>query len=199
MPIVLYNGARRWTVARNLREVISNSNILGENILDFKYELIDINRYNKDDLFKNRSISSAIFLLDQNINRIEFYDRLKNVVLTFNNLTIEEKAQLKHWLVNANLGENNYKENIEKIFNADKKEVVSVTSNISKGLEKLKEDSIKEGKAEMLIKQLNKKFNYIPNQYKEKIKVLPEKIIDNIAIDIFNIEKVEELEKYFKS
>lgn len=199
VPIVLYNGARRWTVARNLREVISNSNILGENILDFKYELIDINRYNKDDLFKNRSISSAIFLLDQNINRIEFYDRLKNVVLTFNNLTIEEKAQLKHWLVNANLGENNYKENIEKIFNADKKEVVSVTSNISKGLEKLKEDSIKEGKAEMLIKQLNKKFNYIPNQYKEKIKVLPEKIIDNIAIDIFNIEKVEELEKYFKS
>ncbi len=199
MPIVLYNGARRWTVARNLREVISNSNILGENILDFKYELIDINRYNKDDLFKNRSISSAIFLLDQNINRIEFYDRLKSVVLIFNNLTIEEKAQLKHWLVNANLGENNYKENIEKIFNADKKEVVSVTSNISKGLEKLKEDSIKEGKAEMLIKQLNKKFNYIPNQYKEKIKVLPEKIIDNIAIDIFNIEKVEELEKYFKS
>lgn len=207
VPIVLYNGAKTWTVARCLKEVISNSNILGGSILDFKYELIDINRYNKDDLLKNRSISSAIFLLDQNINRIEFYDRLKSIVLGFNNLTIEEKSQLKHWLVNANSDENDYKENIEKIFNANKKEVVSVTSNISKGLEKLKEDSIKEGikegkaegKTEILIKQLNKKFNSIPKEYKEKIKVLPEKIIDRIATDIFNIEKVEELEKYFKN
>lgn len=121
----------------------------------------------------------------------------------FSNLTIEEKSQLKHWLVNANLYENDYKENIEKIFNADKREVVSVTSNISKGLEKLKEDSIKEGikegKAEMLIKQLNKKFNSIWKDDEEKIKVLSEKIIDKIATDIFNIEKVEELEKYFKN
>lgn len=152
--------------------------------------------------------------MDQNINRIEFYERLKDVVISFNNLTIEEKLQLKHWLVNTNLDENEYKENIEKIFNSDKREVSLMTSNISKGLEKLKEEGRKEGiargiaegkvegkaegKAEILIKQLKKKFNSIPKEYEEKIKVLPEKIIDNIAIGIFNIENVEELEKYFK-
>lgn len=148
VPIVLYNGAKKWTAAESLKEAISNSEVFGENILNFKYILLDINRFNKDELYKKDNISSAIFLLDQNINRIEFYERLKDIVVGFSKLTIEEKAQLKHWLVNANLDENNFKYNIERIFSANKGEVLLMTSNISKGLEKLKEDGIKEGKVE---------------------------------------------------
>jgi len=76
-----------------------------------------------------------------------------------------------------------------------------MTSNISKGLEKLKEDGIAEGevggKTKILIKLLSKKFKSIPEEYIEKIKSLPENIIENIATDIFDIETVEDLEKYF--
>ena len=50
-------------VARCLKEVISNSNILGKSILDFKYELIDINRYDKDYLYENN--------YKENIERVE--------------------------------------------------------------------------------------------------------------------------------
>ncbi|MHC1682295.1 MAG: hypothetical protein AB6733_05020 [Clostridiaceae bacterium] len=63
-------------------------------------------------------------------------------------MSVEEKAYLKHWLVNANSDEDNFKDNIEKIFSASKGEVLQMTSNISKGLEKLKEDGIKEGAKE---------------------------------------------------
>lgn len=215
VPIVLYNGKNKWTAARSLKEVISNSEIFAESILDFKYEVIDINRYNKKDLYDKQNISSAIFLLDQDINRIEFYDRLKDIVVGFNNLSIEDKLQLKHWLINANKEEDNFKDNIEKIFNADKREVLDMTSNISKGLEKLKEDGIREGKikgkeegkiegkiegkTEILIKQLNKKFKALPKEYIEKIKVLPEDMVENIATDIFEIERVQDLEKYFQN
>lgn len=55
----------------------------------------------------------------------------------------------------------------------------------------------KKGKAEILIKQLIKKFKSLPDGYKEKIRDLPEETIEVIATDIFDIEKVEELEKYF--
>ena len=140
-------------------------------------------------------------MLDQNINRIEFYNRLKDIIIGFNNLSIEEKMHLKHWLVNINTDENNFKDNIEKIFNADKQEVLNMTSNISKGLEKLKEDGKIEGKiegkTEILIKLLSKKFKSLPEEYIEKIKSLPENIIENIATDIFDIDTIEDLKKYF--
>lgn len=202
VPIVLYNGDNKWTAARRLKEVISNSELFGDSILDFRYSLLDINRFEKAELYKKRDITSAIFLLDQNINRIEFFERLKDIIIEFNNLTSEEKAQLKHWLVNANSDENNFKDNIEKIFSASKKEVVQMTSNISKGLEKLKAEGKEEGKAEgkveILIKLLNKKFKSLPNGYEEKIEKLPLDILETIAIDIFDIEKLEDLDKYFK-
>ncbi|ADL50877.1 Rpn family recombination-promoting nuclease/putative transposase [Clostridium cellulovorans] len=201
VPIVVYNGEKNWTVARTLKEVISNSDIFGESILDFRYEFLDVNRFKKDELYENQNIASAIFLLDQSISRIEFYNRLKDIVIEFNKLTVEEKAQLKHWLVNVNSEENNYKENIEKIFSSNKREVEIMTSNISKGLEKLKEEGKiegkAEGKAELLIKQLNKKFKLLPMEYEKKIKALPEKILDDIATDIFSLEEIDELKKYF--
>lgn len=69
----------------------------------------------------------------------------------------------------------------------------------------IREDGIREGKAEgkaegkseILIKLLIKKFKTVPNEYREKIKSLPEDTIDIIATDIFEIEKLEDLKKYF--
>lgn len=65
----------------------------------------------------------------------------------------------------------------------------------------IREDGIREGKAEgkteMLIKQLIRKFKSVPEKYKIKIKELPEETIEVIGQDIFEIEKVEDLEKYF--
>ncbi|NFB54955.1 DUF4351 domain-containing protein [Clostridium botulinum] len=70
-------------------------------------------------------------------------------------------------------------------------------SLIQEGIEKGKAEGIEEGKAELLIKQLMKKFKKVPNEYKEKIKTLPEETIELIATDIFELNSVEELERYF--
>jgi len=59
------------------------------------------------------------------------------------------------------------------------------------------EEGEKRGKADLLIKLLIKKFKAIPNEYKEKIKELPEESIDVIANEIFDLEKIEDLEQYF--
>lgn len=66
----------------------------------------------------------------------------------------------------------------------------------------IRDEAIKEGeaegKAEILIKILMKKFKFIPEEYKNKIKNLDEASIDVIATDIFEIEDLEDLLKYFK-
>ncbi|GKU24374.1 hypothetical protein CFOLD11_12000 [Clostridium folliculivorans] len=54
-----------------------------------------------------------------------------------------------------------------------------------------------EGKAEILIKLLNKKFKKLPQEYEEKIKNLSSEKIELIATDIFDLERVEDLENYF--
>jgi hypothetical protein len=54
-----------------------------------------------------------------------------------------------------------------------------------------------EAKAEMLLKQLMKKFKKLPEEYKNKIKGLSEDALEIIATGIFEIEKVEDLQKYF--
>ena len=54
-----------------------------------------------------------------------------------------------------------------------------------------------EGKAEVLIKLLIKKFKSVPQQYIDKIKVLPAVVVEEIATGIFELEKVQDLEKYF--
>lgn len=66
-----------------------------------------------------------------------------------------------------------------------------------KGIEKGMEKGKIEGKAEMLIKQLIKKFNTIPDDYKNILMKLPEEKLEIIAVEIFNINDIKEIEKYF--
>jgi hypothetical protein len=73
-------------------------------------------------------------------------------------------------------------------------EVVSITE-IGK---MLSNERKAEGKAELVIKLLIKKFKSVPSDYKEKIKKLSAETIDVMATDIFVIKNLEEIEKYFE-
>ncbi|MCB2356409.1 Rpn family recombination-promoting nuclease/putative transposase [Clostridium estertheticum] len=203
VPIVLYNGTKKWTCARNFKDIINESQLFGDNILDFKYILVDINSYSKEYLYEFKNIAAAIFLLDQDINAMEFLERLKNIVINFSNLTSEEKLLLKGWIKNTTNSDEIYDMNklVDDIFNENKKEEVEImVSNASNIFGKLKSDGIKEGKkegkAELLITQLKKRFNGLSDYYTDKIRSLPEGVIDKIAADIFDLEKVEDIKKY---
>lgn len=65
------------------------------------------------------------------------------------------------------------------------------------GLKEGLEEGKELGKAEMLIKLLMKKFKKLPDEYKEKIMKLSNDTLDLIAMEIFEITSVEELDRYF--
>lgn len=72
---------------------------------------------------------------------------------------------------------------------------------LEEGKQEGKKEGLKEGgtkgKADILIKQLIKKFNKLPEAYKDNIKNLSEDTLEVIALNIFDLEKAEDLERYF--
>ena len=85
------------------------------------------------------------------------------------------------------------------------KEVVSMTEvgrmiyeeGLEKGIEKGIQKGIEKGTAEILIKQLIKKFKIVPEEYKDNIRILPQDVLEIIGTEIFDINSIDELKKYF--
>ncbi|MDR3597701.1 Rpn family recombination-promoting nuclease/putative transposase [Clostridium sp.] len=149
VPIVLYNATRKWTAPRYFRDIVNQNELFGDNIVNFKYELFDVNhQYTKEELSKNNNITSAIFLLDQKVEPLEFLNRLKVVALEFNRLTIREKEILKHWIKNT--VDEAITENAVKILESRKEEVEMMVANNAFMIEEMKEKVKKEGKKEGL-------------------------------------------------
>ena len=62
--------------------------------------------------------------------------------------------------------------------------------------EKVRKEGIEKGKADLLMKLLLAKFKSIPENYENKIKELPDKVLDEIASNIFDMNSIEDLKKY---
>ena len=50
IPIVLYNATRKWNAPRYFKEIVNKSELFGDNIVNFKYELFDVNHLNDENL-----------------------------------------------------------------------------------------------------------------------------------------------------
>ena len=64
-------------------------------------------------------------------------------------------------------------------------------------MEEGKEEGREEGKVDLLIRQLIKKFKIVPEEYKKQLMTLPKETIEIIGTEIFDMESIEELKKYF--
>lgn len=104
VPIVLYNGEQVWNVPKEFRKMIYNEELFGNNILNFTYDVFDISndkRFEKDKLVASQNVTSAIFLLDQKMDALEFLERIKVIALYFNSLSETEIKAIKNWIKNT--------------------------------------------------------------------------------------------------
>jgi predicted transposase YdaD len=65
-----------------------------------------------------------------------------------------------------------------------------------KGREEGKEEGKEEGMYNILLSLLVKKFKRIPEEYQEKIKKLDQVTLNTLAMDIFEIKELKELDNY---
>jgi hypothetical protein len=165
--------------------------------------LFDVNhQYTKEDLIKNNNITSAIFLLDQKVEPLEFLNRLKAVALEFNRLTDREKTIIKNWL--RNTVDETIARNVVEILESRKEEVEKMVANNAFMIKEMKEKVEKEGIENFRLKDigrvkylLTKKFGVLDNDYNRKIEDLDSDKLNLIIENILDIEKLEEVEKYF--
>ncbi|MFC0904282.1 DUF4351 domain-containing protein [Clostridium sp. MT-14] len=95
----------------------------------------------------------------------------------------------------------------EILEKSSRREVDSMVSNLGKTIDNIikegktkgLEEGRKEGKSELIIKMRSKKFNKLPENYVHKIDDLSDETLDKIAVDIFDMKRAEELERYFKN
>jgi predicted transposase/invertase (TIGR01784 family) len=132
VPIILYNGHNNWTACRSYKEYLSGYELFGENIIDFKYILIDINRYTKEELLEASNLISTVFFIEQKKNDIEsMYEALREVQNALKHIEPKQFELLKNWFVNIvirNMDESNADKLKEVI--QESKEGMSMVSNL---------------------------------------------------------------------
>ena len=187
IPIVLYNGEEKWVVPKEFRKMIYNEELFGSNILNFTYDVFDISndeKFNKENLVISKNVTSAIFLLDQKVDALEFLERIKVIALYFNSLSESEFKAIKNWIKNTVVKE--LADSAIKILEADKMEVELMVARNAFILEEMRDKAKEEGKSEGI---------------KEGIKEVAIKLLDILDDETISektgldIEKVKELRK----
>ncbi|MEG2935806.1 MAG: Rpn family recombination-promoting nuclease/putative transposase [Clostridium sp.] len=142
--MVLYNGKSRWNAKINFADMMDGRELFGDNILNFKYDIFDINNtYTKEELLNNKNMTSAIFLLDQKINPVEFLERIKSIALYFKNLTNHDKILIKKWI--RNTVEDEVAVTAIDILSATQEEVEKMVASNATMLKDWKEEAKKQG------------------------------------------------------
>jgi len=65
LPIVFYDGDSKWTSSLNLIERTELSEIFYKYIPKFEYELVDINKYSREDLISYGNLLSLLLIIDK--------------------------------------------------------------------------------------------------------------------------------------
>ena len=162
IPIVLYNGKNKWTANMNFKEMLSGYELFEDNIVNFKYMLFDINRYDDEELLNMSNLVSAIFLLDQEMNEEELIRRLRKIIYVLKKISPEQFSVFKQWLKNIvkpRLKEEMQKQVDDVLNKSNQEEVDVMVSNLGKTLDNIQKKAIEKGiekKArEIAIKAIN--------------------------------------------
>ncbi|MBC7324041.1 MAG: Rpn family recombination-promoting nuclease/putative transposase, partial [Moorella sp. (in: Bacteria)] len=98
IPAVLYNGANKWTAALRFKEILAGYRQFEKHILDFRYILFDVNRYDVEELYRATNLISSVFALDQRVGAGELMGRLRKLADGLKNLSRDEFRQFAVWL-----------------------------------------------------------------------------------------------------
>lgn len=177
------------------------------------FYMSSINGDEKYDILKDK-IESNEELTDEEILSLTFIPLMKGKLTrterTLKSIELADKIESGEKKIKCltmlyalleKFGDEESKKRFKEVFNMTEIGKMILEDGMAKGMEKGMEkgrvEGKLEGKAELLLKQLAKKFKKIPEEYKKKIKELPDEILEIIGLEIFDMKDIKELEKYF--
>jgi len=223
IPMVLYNGESRWSVPREFSELFSGREDFSEIIPNFSYLLLDLTTYDDEKLkaFTEDLALSVILYLMKHI----FSDDVESVFKNLTDLFIRLKSNpnlitLLEWALqyayharNENDEQLNkiIEKQIERLDESKVKEVFmtaaeqierkgfqkGLSEGIQKGIEEGKLKGLEEGKQMLLLKLLQKRFDNIPKNLKNKIESAKINMLEACGESIFEFKSIKDVEKWW--
>ena len=98
VPIVIYTGERKWTIAKNFadRQELSKDEYK-EYKIDMKYKLIDINEISNEELLIKQTYIASIMLIEKSRNKEEMVANIKKIIE--NTKDIKQLMKLKNYII----------------------------------------------------------------------------------------------------
>lgn len=100
IPIVLYNGKKKWTAERQFRKLLSNEEMFDSELLNFEYLLIDVARYTEEELLSLSNTIGSVFLLDQTEDQEHLLNRLGKLMNTIRQMPEDNQQKFVAWMAN---------------------------------------------------------------------------------------------------
>jgi hypothetical protein len=106
IPLVLYNGREAWTAVREFAQVYGEVRGFGkEYAVNFRYYLVDVNRYRAEELLGKENLVGAVLFMDQRgeagrggeFSR-ELVEKLVKLGLVLEKLERKERRLFVRWL-----------------------------------------------------------------------------------------------------
>ena len=217
VPMVLYNGANRWTACKSYKEYLRNSDIFGEYAVDFKYILLNVNGYPDKELLELSNLISLVFLIDKTKDYEEMMATLKKMIEPLSKISPEEFLMFKHWLINiatSGMTKEQKKEVEEAVEDSEEMENMrynlerAITSEFEKIECKLKVAEIEgeargeargeakgkaEGKAETICQYLEVRFGAQSQALQERVRTITDlDVLSRITNRIFMVAHLNE-------
>ncbi len=155
VPLVIYNGPGKWTMPQNYRELLSGQELFADHVLNFKYILIDINRFREEELLELPNLIKTVFLMDRAKNSVEVMQQFSKTESILKNFDVSDYQLFKTWaknILSRGLPVEKQAEMAKIIKESDPEEVSEMISNVERVLkeafEKTQMDSLAMGKME---------------------------------------------------
>jgi len=157
MPIVLHNGEKNWTAARNFKEMIAHANVFGDYVVNFKYELVSINELTTLKIKNSNTLIDNIFLADKKKTRKEWIDGIPELIRRIREMNKDDFNEWITWFFNVIKALNEEERNklIEQLREGDEKDMCSsLEMLLNREKAEGKEEGKAEGKAEAVLELL---------------------------------------------
>lgn len=154
VPIVIYTGERKWKVEKEFSETQIKEEEYQEYLLKQKYELIDINKYSKEELLEINTKLSNMMLIEKCKTSEEIRETMIKIIEQIKKLKKEDQKEMKKWyeqIIKYVLGEKLGKyqiEIIEMIEKGEKGKMEEWLERVKRNDEKIRKDLINKGRQE---------------------------------------------------
>ena len=163
IPIILYNNKDKWTACRSFKETLAEAELFKEYVVDFKYILIDVNRYEKQTLTALNNFIGLVFKMDQSVSPKEYRNRLLEIGPNLKKFDAQKFQLFVSWLkmvTDASGLPETAKKEIANILDETKpEEAEQMVTNMEKIIGSMYEEGLNDGKMDDAKKMLEENLS----------------------------------------